>query len=64
MPVRNGESVNFELWDEGNEVDLVTLKSVKEEIKNLEYTIKKSEVTDNDITITINEDNYIVFDYY
>ena len=35
--------------------DKVTLKDVKKEIKTLNYTIKKSEKTDNDITITIDE---------
>ena len=35
--------------------DKVTLKDVTKEIKTLNYTIKKSEKTDNDITITIDE---------
>lgn len=29
LPIRNGESVNFELWDSEKEVDLMTLKTVK-----------------------------------
>ena len=28
LPIRNGESVNFELWDSEEEVDLMTLKTV------------------------------------
>lgn len=35
--------------------DKVTLKEVKKEIKTLNYTIKKTEKTDNDITVTIDE---------
>lgn len=35
--------------------ELVTLKSLKEDIKELDYTIKKEEVTAENITITIDE---------